>query len=626
MCGFVGCISDENQDLNHLEQWSELIRHRGPDQSGAMRFGRFGLGTRRLSIQDLSEAGNQPMERDRYILGFNGEIYNHLDIRSDLAASGHSEFVSYSDTETIIAGLETWGVDRTISRLNGMYALAIWDKQTSELSLARDPFGIKPIYFIEREDAIYFASEIKALLPYSRRKMSASGLGLFYYFGFTPAPYTLLDDIQKVRPGERVVFSPTLQKRSETIVPDAWRNTEPIAGNWEDRLAQVRSAVERAVERQLIADVPVGVFLSGGIDSTIIASIASRKASTLHSFSLSPLNNTLDPDAQTDAQLATRLANDLGLDHHIIEFDPESMISELDEYLARIDEPVSELYAFGEMILSQHARASGVPVVLTGHGGDEIFLGYPTYSAVFRGDLYNRIPFFGHAAGLMSRSSFVSHATRSNLAGAARIWRQPILDRYATVSGVHFNLDEAASLAGLEPESLQSLVQEIIDDTRALVCLLPNAEGTSNAALFARMDALLMVPEHYNTRLDRMTMISSIEARVPFQDLELVGLIAQLSHRDLLRGGLKGMLRHAFRDVIPEDVGRRPKQTFQAPILSWISGPLAPWIEHHREQVARDSANTSTVTLTAPASTREAYQLWTTALVNAWQHALALER
>jgi asparagine synthase (glutamine-hydrolysing) len=626
MCGFVGLLGPTEHDHPNLDEWSECIRHRGPDQHGSIRIDGFGIGTRRLSIQDLSKAGNQPMLSRRYVLSFNGEIYNHHDLRAELVSNGVSQFNSNSDTETILLGFETWGIEETLARLNGMYAIAVWDKLTSELSLVRDPLGIKPIFFTQQNCTLYFGSEVKALLPFSGKRISREGIALYLYFGFTPAPHSLVDGISKVRPGERVIFSSNLARRSETILPVAWKRPEPLAVTWDERVNQVRLEVERAVERQLISDVPVGVFLSGGIDSTIIASLAARAKSGLSSFSLNPESATLDPLAQKDAQLAASLASKLKLTHHEVSFNPLDLVEQLDGLLTQIDEPVAELYSLGEMVLSKRAREVGVPVVLTGHGGDEIFLGYPTYNAVFRGDLYNKIPFFGVAADLAARSSVVPESTRSNLLGASKIWRQPVLERYATVSGVHFNLADAATHSGISIARLQELVSNILDETRSLVCLLPNAEGSCNAELFARMDTLLMVPEHYNTRLDRMTMTASIEARVPLQDLQLIGFVSQLSHRDLLRGGLKGMLRHAFSDVLPEEINRRTKQTFQAPMLSWIAGPLASWVEEHNGTDNSGDYGATTLTVPRPQTTREAYQSWSLALLEGWRKAVGLER
>jgi asparagine synthase (glutamine-hydrolysing) len=192
MCGFVGFVVPSESGRLDLETWSDCIRHRGPDQSGQATVMDFGIGTRRLSIQDLSDAGNQPMQSDRYILGFNGEIYNHHEIRARLLTEGQVEFMSNSDTETVLRAIERWGVVETLARLNGMYAISVWDKQACELSLARDPLGIKPIFYLRNDAGLYFGSEIKALIPMTDRKISREGVALYFYFGFVPAPFSLI--------------------------------------------------------------------------------------------------------------------------------------------------------------------------------------------------------------------------------------------------------------------------------------------------------------------------------------------------------------------------------------------------------------------------------------------------
>jgi asparagine synthase (glutamine-hydrolysing) len=209
--------------------------------------------------------------------------------------------------------------------------------------------------------------------------------------------------------------------------------------------------------------------------------------------------------------------------------------------------------------------------------------------------------------------------------GAASIWRKAPLERYSMISGVHFSADSVAALTGVPVSHVSELVTRVLNGTTTRVSLLPRGIGDCNAELFARMDTMLMVPEHYNTRLDRMTMAASIEARVPLQDLSLIGFISQLSHRDLLRGGLKGMLRHAFSDVLPPEISTRPKQTFQAPVLSWMSGPLLPWVN---EQVSHlpDEIHRSALLAGKPEnSTKQAYRMWSLALLEGWRKALALE-
>jgi asparagine synthase (glutamine-hydrolysing) len=624
MCGFVGYLLPDGTPHPDVAAWGGVIDHRGPDQAGHAVDNGFGIATRRLSIQDLSEAGSQPMRTERYLVGFNGEIYNHLDLRRELQAEFALGFVSHSDTETILRGIECWGIHETLRRLNGMYALAIWDTYTRELVLARDPLGIKPICYVQRGGELYFASEAKALRRYTSGQVSRDGLALFLYFGFVPAPFSLLEGVQKVRPGEMLVVGPAGTTRAP-IVPRAWSEPKPLALHPEERLAQVRVEVQAAVQRQLLSDVSVGLFLSGGVDSTIVAATAAAAQPDLSSFSLKPTETSADPGAQRDAELAAELARALGIRHHEVVFTPRDIAAELDHLLNWMDEPIAEPYAAAELLLSRRARAEGITVVLTGHGADEVFLGYPTYQAAMRGDLYNKMPMLGPALRLATHVPWFSHDTRTNLRGTASVWRKSPMERYTIVSGVHFALDDAAVVAGLPVPHVRGLVQSIFEQTRAFVSQLPRADELESVELFSRMDMLLMVPEHYNTRLDRASMGASVEARVPLQDLELIGFTTQLTRDELLQGGLKGMLKRAFADVLPEAVTERPKQTFQAPLLSWVSGPLAPWVTAQLAASSISLPGNGRVPGHPPATAREAYRQWSLALLEGWRTALALE-
>lgn len=624
MCGLVGFLLPEGAPHPDLGAWSELIRHRGPDQGGTATERGFGIGTRRLSILDLSPAGSQPMQTAHYIVGFNGEIYNHLELRAELQASGVKGFTSHSDTETVLKAIEYWGIEEALNRLNGMFALAVWDRGRGALTLARDSLGIKPLYYLSTEQGVYFGSELKTLRSFAAGKIARDGLALYLYFGFVPAPYSLLERVWKVQPGEAVVFKGT-GRECRRIAPRAWAHPAQLARGTAERVQQVRAAVEAAVRRQLQSDVPVGLFLSGGVDSSIIARVAAAHGSGLVSFSLRPDHILADPGAERDAEIAACSARELGLSHHEVRFRPEDLTGELDVFLRLIDEPVAEPYAIAEVLLSRRAREVGVPVVLTGHGGDEVFLGYPTYVAALKGDRYNRIPHFAPLLTALAAVPGISGERRRNLLGTASVWRKRALERYAIVSSVYFSLEEVAALTGLAPDHVGGLVQSIVSGALEAISSLPNGRGLNTAALFGRLDLLLKVPGHYNLRLDRATMSASVEARVPLQDLELIGLALQLPSAELMRGGAKGFLKQAFADVLPAEVARRPKQTFQAPVLSWLRGPLAPWVAAQLARLPAPLRGDPPIAGLALDSSKHAYRAWTLALLEAWRQASGLE-
>jgi len=596
--------------------------HRGPDSGGTYQEGPLGFGFRRLAILDLSEAGNQPMQGERFALVFNGEIYNHADLRAELATP-RGGWRGHSDTETILQACEQWGVRAALERLNGMFALAIWDKQRQELTLARDPLGVKPLLYLERGGALYFASELKALRPYSQGRLSAAGVALYASLGFVPAPFSLLDDVRKLRPGEVRVFGRDPRGRSLSGQPGGWfihykawreeRSAEP---------GDLRVAVEKAVQRQLISDVPVGIFLSGGVDSSAIAHVVARSGS-LCSFSLRPVDS--NPEAELDADLAAMQARKLGLRHHEVPFDPAEIAQDPADLLARMDEPVLEPYFHGEVLLSQVARAAGISVVLTGHGGDEVFMGYPTYQAVEKGERYDRIPLLGPALRAASSLPFFSGHTRDNLRGAASVWRRPFLEGYALRSAVLFDVAASAHLAGLAASEVDEILRGLLEDVRRSVERLPSpARRLRPVELAARMDLLFNVPEHYNQRLDRASMSASVEARVPLQDLDLLDCVLRLGAEALMDGGLKGLMKQSFGEL-PREVLYRPKRHFQAPLLGWLrrGGALEPWVKSQlRSLEQRLGQGLPPLTLD---STQAAYRAWSLALLEGWAQKLQLD-
>ena len=449
-------------------------------------------------------------------------------------------------------------------------------------------------------------------------------MALYLLFGFTPAPHSLLQGVSKVGPGEALVVRRAGVTRFR-IIPRMWARSPDLAPRLGERVRQVRHEVEAAVRRQLLSDVPVGLFLSGGINSSIIATVASAHASDLTSFSIRPDSTPADPGAQQDAEIAARLARTLGLSHYDLPARPQELAQQLEGMLEVMDEPVSELYFAAEVLLSREARTVGVPVVLTGHGADEVFLGYPTYPAAIKGDRYNTIPFFGPAVRMLANTWPAPLQTRENWLGAAGVWRKAPMERYALTSAVYYSLEEVARLTGLAPAHVRRLAQDVLCERQEAVLRLPRSRPLTTAELFARMDLLLKVPEHYNMRLDRATMAASVEARVPFQDLELLGFVMHLPADDLLRGGMKGMLKRAFADVLPAEVLQRRKQTFQAPMLSWVRGALAPWISAQLARLPDPLRATLPGKNVPPRTSKEAYRLWCLGLLEAWRNALDLE-
>ncbi len=618
MCGFVGYWMAVPGSPPDLSAWSDVIYHRGPDQGGQAVDGPFGVGTRRLSIQDLSPSGFQPMRGERFILAFNGEIYNHWELRRALEQEGigADAYAGTSDTETVLRAVEHWGILPALGRLNGIFALALWDTREQVLTLARDSMGVKPLYVHQHDGGLHFASELKALRPFASGTLNREALALYFVFGFVPSPLTLLSGVLKVQPGEVLQYGGGGHRR-QWIEPDAWQ------GELDPALTPaqaVRSSVEHAVERQLLADVPVGIALSGGVDSTIVAVLAARHATGLSSFSIRPAHVD-GPSAGADADLAAATARQLGLFHHEISVRPEGILEEQD-VLAVLDEPVNEPYILAEILLSRATREAGVPVLLTGHAADELFLGYESYAAVEKWNSHNRIPGLRLALPLVERLPGLSEAQRQHYSLAIRGWRLSVPEWYS-LSTAAFCVQEAAVLTALPAEQVRAAVERVMVGASAAAARLPAGRELHPVEQFARLDLSLNVTDHYNLRLDRASMSQSVEARVPFEDLEVVNTALRLPHQTLLQGGQKGLLKRAFADLLPPEISARPKQKFQAPVAQWVADPLAPWVDSWAEQ-AGQWLNLSPLRA-GPHPGRAASRRWSVALLEAWRQAWALE-
>lgn len=615
MCGFVGIWGHENGPVR-LNKMAELIEHRGPDQTGTFgqptTLGPYQLVTKRLSIQDLTDAGNQPMINDIYVLAFNGEIYNHWDLRKQLAPS--TRWKSSSDTETILMAFSQWGIDKTLSRLNGIYSIALWHRQENWLLLARDPMGVKPLYYTYNSARIAFASELKALRGLSMGRVTNKALIFYLMFGYVPSPWSMVDGVHKVSPGEFLIFRHNISSpQRHRIRPKVWADEKTLPNSYEERVALVRDTLHNAVSGQMLSDAPVGLFLSGGIDSTVIASLMAKHGG-YHSFSLRYKGAT---SANNDAVLAERLSKTLRWQHTAVELDSEKFEIQWPNYIASLDEPIAEANFIGQILLSEAARQTGIKVVLTGDGADELFHGYASYFAVERGHVLNRLPFFGPAAYLMSRMPFLNKPFKENLGGASSVWRKPMSDRFWITGAVVFDISAIASWLGFSSQQLVSWVQEMVIDTlKDNQWPTERGKEPSDVEYLARLELSSHVANHYNLRLDKTTMSRSVEARVPFQDLNVVNLGLRLPESDKMRNRVgKAILRDAFKENLPTYITDRRKQTFQAPLLSWINGPLASL----RQSIAQHNGSKPwPMRETVVNTSREAYQIWSLMILDSW--------
>lgn len=573
MCGIAGFVGEGNAD--DLRRMTRSLAHRGPDAEGFWSDPAAGLhlGHRRLAVVDL-ETGEQPMWTRDGALGvvFNGEIYNHAELRATLEGQGAHFESHHSDTEVLLHAYRAWG-DAFMERLNGMWAFALLDLGRGRLLLSRDRFGQKPLYWTQRSGLFAFASEATALLAHARVPGGLSPQGLRKYFahGYLPAPHSIHAGISKLPAGHNLVLD--LRTRS----PRSWRwwefVLEPDAappGGPDAWAEAVREALARAVERRLMADVPVGVLLSGGIDSSAVTAAAARvlKPGDLRTFSVGFEEPSFDESGP-----ARRVAALFGSEHREALFTAEQAARAWPELAARLDEPQGDPSLLPSYVLCGVARRS-VTVALGGDGADELFAGYDPFRALRRAALYARwVPRPVHRAlRLLAARLPVSHANLSlgfklgralaGLDGPPKLWNPLWLAPLAPA--------EIAELFG-QPVDPEDLFSEAI-------AAWESAPGLGDVDRTLQFYTRLYLQDDILAKLDRASMLHGLEARSPFLDIELVDLVRRLPADAKLRGGTtKWLLKRALADWLPADVCQRPKKGFGVPVGRWLREARAPF-------------------------------------------------
>lgn len=553
------------------------MAHRGPDDHGQY-FTRLGamhacLISTRLSILDLSQAGHMPMSnRDGTIWAvYNGEIYNHLEIREQTSRAGFSHYASRTDTETLIYAYQAFGLD-CFQHFNGMFAVALVDHPGQRVVIARDRMGIKPLYYYWDGMQLVFASELKTLVlhPAIGRSVNQKALNIYLTFGFVPSPYCLIDGVKKLEPGHVLVLEngKLMQQSFWTPVVEA-NNHRPMP----ELISETRRLMENAVSRQLMGDVPLGVLLSGGLDSTIITALACRfHDSPIHTFSIGFKTENVELEAMYNADRAHAeiAARQLGTIHHELTFADSAahLIPTLEEQLWSLDEPVWEASHLSINLMAGLARELGVKILLTGDGSDEYFGGYPWYRGAMRLAQYERIPWLNpmlHFLQAVTPNGAVLHQKAVDLRAK---YRQPYHIKY---------LANHHQFSAAMRKQILSDGYYLPDDELVLYLreLMKPASSVPVADQYAFADQMLWVREHFNQRLDRMMMAESIEGRVPFQDNEIVDFALSLGmDQKIVKGVQKGLLREAFKDLLPANVLERPKRPFAAPAVAWLQGSL----------------------------------------------------
>ncbi len=560
MCGIAGLVGfgSHGEDVQRrTARMSNKLTHRGPDDVGSYYdpTSNVGLVHRRLSILDLSEGGHQPMHSDdgRYVIVFNGEIYNFRELRSELERDG-IQFKSHSDTEVLLRMYQRYGVECP-GRLIGMFAFAIWDRADKELFVARGPFGIKPLYYWFNEGAFAFASEIRSLLEadLGPRLLNGKSLYQFLVCGTPQEPETLVQGIETLEPGHYLLW-----KAGSFRKESYWQIQFPICEmSEEEAIAQTREALEKSIVRHFVSDVPVGIFLSGGIDSTAILALARAMGyQNLHTYCIS-----FEEQAFNEGPIARRTAEHFGAVHHEWKLTATDARNLLPEYSQSIDQP--SIDGFNVFCVSKFARRAGLKVVLSGLGGDELFGSYPSFSMVpkmlrWHGRFDTVRPVRMAVGKLLSNLSWNQKTRRI---GNFLMTKGRSEDAYQTVRGTFSNADARQLLQTYVPGfDLSELEQTRVGPT-----------GNSQLPIGDQVSFLELTRYMLNQLLrdsDVMSMANGLELRVPFVDSDVMNAVGRIPSAIRLRKG-KQLLLDAVPEI-PEWVANCPKRGFAFPFESWI--------------------------------------------------------
>ncbi len=585
MCGIAGSwLVDFTASADLAAAMSAKLAHRGPDSHDVWVDTNCGiaLGHRRLAIVDLSEQGRQPMASvsGRYVLAYNGEIYNHQEIRAQLPPD--HPWRGHSDTETLLAAIEAWGLQAALQRCIGMFAIALWDRHRRSLTLVRDRMGEKPLYYAKSARGMHFASELKALKVCPGIDMAVDEQAALDYlhFGYVPAPRSIYAGIAKLMPGQWLEFTAsTAEPQAHTYWtlprPTARRDSSPQDKAW--LTEELQRILTNAVSQQMLSDVPLGAFLSGGIDSSLIVALMQRcSTQPVHTYSIGVADAAVD-----ESKHAREIAKHLGTRHTELIATPQDALDIIPSLPGIYDEPFADSSQIPTLLLSRLTR-SHVTVALSGDAGDELFGGY------------NRHRVAAQLSGVLNMPGFVRRAAASTMTRlpAARwdaisdfirrhAWRGMPLNMGEKVFKLaHFLAADDGSFAYLSalmqgPANVAPAIS-----AEALKARMPPCPETSLAQRMMWWDMQGYLPDDILVKVDRASMAYSLETRVPFLDHRVVEFALSLPMDLKIRGGeTKAVLRELLSRFVPRSMFERPKQGFTLPIDDWLRGPLRDWSE-----------------------------------------------
>lgn len=644
MCGFAGYFtlgSGDNVNETMLQRMSDAILHRGPDDGGVWidSARRLGFCHRRLAIVDLSAAGHQPMQSaaGRYVLVYNGEVYNHLKLRAELAHAGAApEWRGHSDTETLLAGFEHWGITETLQRAIGMFALAVFDSHSQQLILARDRMGEKPLYAGWQGNSFLFGSELKALKthPDFLHQLNRDALVLYFRHNYIPAPYSIYQGIHKLEPGAMLQIDLASGQQQQSSYWDLTRITKE--GLTQQHSADPTAVVDElesllldAVGQQMVADVPLGAFLSGGIDSsTIVALMQAQSSRKVRTFSIG-----FDDPAYNEAEFAKAVATHLGTEHTEWYLSGKDALEMVPKLATIYDEPFADASQLPTCLVAALAKQQ-VTVALSGDAGDELFNGYERYEITAQ--LWQKLqktPWAARKAAAaliqaMPATALNRMAGVANLVLPSKFKHAEPGDRLHRLAGLLEAKDPRQLYLQLvshhlQPETLVAGANAVVSAVAADKFTLAGADLRTQLAF---IDQQTYLPDDILVKVDRALMAVSLEGRVPMLDHRVVEFAARTPLDFKVRDGKsKWCLRQVLYRYVPSELIERPKKGFAVPVASWLRGPLKPWAEQLLDEKRMQQQAVLNVALVQQmwrehslGLRNHAYQLWNILMLQAW--------
>ncbi|MFI4962686.1 MAG: asparagine synthase (glutamine-hydrolyzing) [Legionellales bacterium] len=591
MCGFSGIFSrlnGSNTDENLLTAMCDTLKHRGPNDKGIWFDAEAGIGLAhtRLAVVDLSPAGHQPMiaPSGRYVIAFNGEIYNHLQLRNELK---QVHWRGHSDTETLLAGFDAWGIEETIKRTVGMFAFALWDKQSQILTLGRDRVGEKPLYYGWHGSVFLFGSELKALKvhPEFRKELNSEALSLFLRYNYIPTPYSIYKNTHKLLPGCLLQVS---LKDADPVIQTYWSaadiavkgSNHPFRGDEVEAVNELERTLSESIRQQMVADVPLGAFLSGGVDSSTVVSLMQAQSSQpVHTFSIG-----FHEKKYNEAEYAKAVAMHLGTHHTELYITNKDALDVIPKLSTLYDEPFSDSSQIPTFLISALAKQD-VTVALTGDAGDELFCGYNRYK--FTDKLWRKIrqvpmplrkgvskiikgvpcDFWDRLGALIPFVEGGDTIGAKLHKGANALTSTTIEKLYRDIVSHHNNPCSLLVMDVKEPKMLSDQYANVFS-------------GLGDINRMMTMDLLSYLPDDILVKVDRAAMGVSLETRVPFLDHRLIefawSLPVAMNFKD---GQTKWSLRQVLDRYVPRHLIERPKMGFGVPLNEWLRGPLKNWAE-----------------------------------------------